>query len=374
MYRRNIWLYYVFSTISGIELMVAFFVLFMLSNNLSMTEVMLLESIFLISSLLLEIPSGAFADNYGRKNSLALSMLLGCISLILFGIGTEFMTFLLAQVLLGIGWALSSGASDALIYDSLLEMKQEERYSRIFGINHFLILSTLAVSSILSGYLVFIGQRKLFFITAAIWSLGIVLALLMKEPPIHKKHSYFKTIANAVRFTAKHGKVRDLIIYYGVFAAISHLAYFIIQPFYMDPLLIGIATFVYFITAAIGGLIILRGKNILNILLIISGVCFVGVHFFGIIPGIILIGVMSLSCGIRDVIVSRRINTVTDSHHRATVISVQNMSKSIVYAATAPLFGYATDILNASTAFLMMGIILVLFFIIRQAKVIIMKS
>jgi MFS family permease len=374
MYRRNIWLYYVFSTISGIELMVAFFVLFMLSNNLSMTEVMLLESIFLISSLLLEIPSGAFADNYGRKNSLALSMLLGCISLILFGIGTEFMTFLLAQVLLGIGWALSSGASDALIYDSLLEMKQEERYSRIFGINHFLILSTLAVSSILSGYLVFIGQRKLFFITAAIWSLGIVLALLMKEPPIHKKHSYFKTIANAVRFTAKHGKVRDLIIYYGVFAAISHLAYFIIQPFYMDPLLIGIATFVYFITAAIGGLIILRGKNILNILLIISGVCFVGVHFFGIIPGIILIGVMSLSCGIRDVIVSRRINTVTDSRHRATVISVQNMSKSIVYAATAPLFGYATDILNASTAFLMMGIILVLFFIIRQAKVIIMKS
>lgn len=346
--------------------MVAFFVLFMLSNNLSMTEIMVLESFFLFASLLFEIPSGAFADLYGRKNSLALSMLLGCISLILFGIGTEFFVFLLAQVTLGIGWALASGASDALVYDSLIEMKQEQRYSKIYGISLFLVLSTLAISSIASGFLEKFGQRKMFFISAGIWACGIILALLMKEPPIHKKHSYLKTMLNAVRFTVGHGKVRSLVIYYGLFAAIGHLCYFIIQPNYMDLLMIGIATFVYFFAAAIGGLLILRGRYLLEILLVIAGLSFTAIFFLGGIAGIFLIGIISLACGIRDVVVSRRINRVTDSHHRATVISVQNMSKSLMYAIFAPVLGYATDVFNASAAFLLMGIILLVFFFILK--------
>src|SRR3989338_7909663 len=120
-YKSNIWKFYLFKIVGALELTISIFVLFMLSNNLSMTQVMVLEALFIIVVLLLEIPSGAFADLFGRKLSLALSMVAASISFIIFGLGTSFWTFLLAQVIIAFGWALTSGADSALLYDSLKE-------------------------------------------------------------------------------------------------------------------------------------------------------------------------------------------------------------------------------------------------------------
>jgi len=72
---------------------------------------------------------------------------------------------------------------------------------------------------------------------------------------------------------------------------------------------------------------------------------------------------MSFVCGVRDIFVNKGINEYTDSHHRATVVSIQSMSKSLMYAVFAPLIGYFTDIFTPSAAFLMMGVGLFIFFI-----------
>lgn len=70
--QSNIWKLLVISGIELFLLIIPIMVPFYQSNGLTMKDVFLLQSIFSISIVLFEIPSGYFADVVGRKNSLVL--------------------------------------------------------------------------------------------------------------------------------------------------------------------------------------------------------------------------------------------------------------------------------------------------------------
>lgn len=372
-YLSNINKYYLFNIIRALELTVSIFVLFLLSNHLTMIQVMFLESLFITAVLLLEVPSGAFADIYGRKLSLALAMIFSSISYALFGLGSAFFGFFIAQMIMAISWALTSGADSALIYDSLKEEFQEKEYAHVFGVASFLSMFVFAFSALLSGFLaIYLEYSTIFFITAAIFFSGFLISLTFKEPPVHKKvheKHYLQHLKEAIKFSYTHKSVRNLIIYYGLFAALSHLTWFILQPYYKEPGIVGVATFLYFITAAIGTLF--ANKIIKNVkenplllwLLFISSISFMGIFFVDKLTALVLISIMSFACGVRDIVVSEGINKHTDSHHRATVISLQSMSKSVMYAIFAPIIGFFTDVFSAEAAFLMMGMSLFIFMV-----------
>ncbi|MDH3353288.1 MAG: MFS transporter [Nanoarchaeota archaeon] len=376
-YSSNIWKYYLFIFFGRIELTVSVIVLFFLANNLSMTQVMILETIFTIAVFLLEIPSGAFADKVGRKASLALSSLSLCIAFIIFGIGNSFFIFMIAQIFAALFTALKSGADSAFIYDSLKEVGKEREYSKIFGIGSsiwmFILASLGLISTALYGYL---GYRVLFFISAGFFFVGFLIALTFKEPPIHKhlqESNYLKHIKQAVKFTYKHKTIKNLIIYYGLFAALSNLTYFLIQPYYSFTNLpinvLGVAMTCYFFFSGVGHLSaqkIIKSftkKKLLIYLLFLSSASFIAIYLFSPIIAIIFISTMSFFSGIRDIFIEEEIHSHTDSHHRATVLSIQSISKSIMYAIFAPLIGLFTDIYSPAAAFLMMGIGMFIFLI-----------
>ena len=377
VYESNIWKFYLFKIVSAIELTISIFVLFLLANNLSMTQVMTLETIFIAIVLVLEVPSGAFADLFGRKLSVALAMLCASIGFVIFGFGTNYWTFLIAQIFIAFGWAIASGADSALLFDSLKKIKRENEYAKIFGKGNFLQLFTYAGSALISGFLaVYLEYRYLFFITAIIFFISFIIGLTFKEPLIHKKvhkKNYIKHLIEAIKFSYNHKVVRNLIIYFGMFAALGHLTWFLIQPFYeqstLPKYMVGIATFLYFITAGLGNLTAekfirkIKEEKLLIIILLIASLSFIGIFFTNKLFALLLISIMSFVCGVRDIFVNKGINEHTDSHHRATVVSIQNMSKSLMYAIFAPLIGYFTDIFTPSAAFLMMGIGLFIFFI-----------
>ncbi|MFH1770073.1 MAG: MFS transporter [archaeon] len=374
-YESNIWKYYLFRFVSALELTISIFVLFLLANDLSMVQIMLLESIFMITILLLEVPSGVFADIFGRKKALVLSLLSASVGFIVFGIGNTFWVFLIAQLLVALGWSLESGADSALVYDSLKEINKEKDYAKVFGRSTFIAHFTWAGSALLSGFLaIYLGYKNLFFMTAFLFFLGSLMALWFKEPPIHKKvagKNYLAHLIDAVKFTYNHKIVRNLIIFYGMFAAITHLAWFVIQPFYDSSALpkyfVGIAVSIYCLFAGMGSLIgyyfmaKIKVEKLPFLLLLIASISFIGLFFIGPLYGLILIAIMSLASGVRDIYVSKGVQENTDSHHRATVGSIQSFSKSIMYAIFAPILGYLVDVFTPGAAFLLMGIGLLLF-------------
>lgn len=372
---KNITKFYLFRFLGGLELTISIFVLFLLANNLSMTQVMILETIFIAFVLMLEVPSGAFADIFGRKNSLAISMLTASIGFIIFGIGSNFWVFLVAQIFVAFTWAFLSGADSAIVYDTLKEIKKERHYAKIFGKGNSIELVTYAFTSLASGALaMYLGYRPLFFMTSGVFFMGAMIALSFREPPIHKRLSnhYIEHLKEAARFSWNHKIVRNLIIYYGFFAAVGHLTWFVLQPFYgaFPGFIIGLAVFIYFMGAAFGnfsGDYLIRKfseRQLLFGLLLVAAGSYILIFFISKLLALALIALASFTCGARDIFVNKEINFHTDSHHRATVVSVQSMSKSLMYAVIAPLIGLFTDIYSPSAAMLMMGVGLCLFFVV----------
>ena len=60
-----------------------------------MTEVFWLQSIFAVAVLFSEVPSGYFADTFGRKNSIIWGSILIFLGFLLYGFGETFWQFLL---------------------------------------------------------------------------------------------------------------------------------------------------------------------------------------------------------------------------------------------------------------------------------------
>ncbi|MGM5485511.1 MAG: MFS transporter [Nanobdellota archaeon] len=382
MYRANIWKFYVLKVLSSLELTISIFVLFMLSNGLNMTQVMVLETIYVVVMILLEVPSGSFADVFGRRLSVSLSILFGAVAFLIFGLGSSFIVYLIAQLMLGISVALESGADKALLYDSLRHEGMTGRYSRIQGRANSIALITWGTTALVSGLLAtFFGYRLLFYLTAIIFFLAFIFSYTLKEPPVHEHVSsgnYLRLLRKGLSFTYRHRIVRDLIIYYGLFAALGHLTWFLIQPYYkgsgLPEYIIGVATFVYFMTASMGNFFaepFLKIRKLYIYLIVIASLGFIGIYFTGPIIAFVMIGLMSFTCGVRDVFVAVGINEHTSSVVRSTVLSVQNLAKSLMYGLFAPLIGYLTDIFTPAAAFLMMGIVLSVFavvFILSQAR------
>ena len=108
-------------------------VLFYQDNGLSMSQIFILQAIYSISIVALEIPSGYFADALGRKNTIVAGAILGFLGFLIYSFSIGFIGFVLAQIVLGFGQSMISGADSAILYDSLVDSKKENDYLKHEG-------------------------------------------------------------------------------------------------------------------------------------------------------------------------------------------------------------------------------------------------
>ncbi|MBD3312898.1 MFS transporter, partial [Candidatus Woesearchaeota archaeon] len=71
--KSNIWKYNTFSFLRNFIFVIPVIAIFFLENGLELRHIMIIEAIYALTAVLLEIPSGYFADRFGRR----LSMVLG---------------------------------------------------------------------------------------------------------------------------------------------------------------------------------------------------------------------------------------------------------------------------------------------------------
>ena len=131
--RSNIWKLYLIKVSKWFMLFMPYIVPFYTSNNLDMHQVMILQAVFSVSIVVLEIPSGYLADVIGRRRTLILGALLGFLGYGIYSFSYGFTGFLLAELVLGFGQSLVSGADSALLYDSLLDLSKEKEYIKFEG-------------------------------------------------------------------------------------------------------------------------------------------------------------------------------------------------------------------------------------------------
>jgi MFS family permease len=125
---RDLRLFYFFRLLATSYLWVPIFFLFQESRGLAFDEIMLLSVIYSGVFLIVEIPTGAFADHIGRRQSMMLGALAMVGSCLVSYLAHDFATFAAAQVLAGVSMALCSGADSAYLFDLLHGNGRGEEY------------------------------------------------------------------------------------------------------------------------------------------------------------------------------------------------------------------------------------------------------
>lgn len=104
-----------------------------------------------LTQALLEIPSGVFADKYGRKRSLQLSRICAFIVIVMLIFGNSVAVILLAAVLEGICNALYSDSDTSLVYDGMKKHGRTDLYPKFIAMYNGMGAISYGISSIIGA-------------------------------------------------------------------------------------------------------------------------------------------------------------------------------------------------------------------------------
>lgn len=128
------------------------------ARGYSLPEIGFAETVFHITSLLFEIPSGILADLFGRKNMLIVSTVMKIIGNIIMILSCNLWMVCGALAFYAMSYNFSSGSGDALAYDSL-KMVGKESYYEKYASNEMVIYRFCGgVSTLCAGFALFIGH------------------------------------------------------------------------------------------------------------------------------------------------------------------------------------------------------------------------
>ncbi len=124
---------YAYAFLTDLVLLYPVYVLLFADTGLSIGQISSLFVIWSLSSILLEVPSGAWADATSRRRLLCLAPLCTAAGFALWTLTPSYPAFAVGFVLWGAGGALASGALEALVFDELDHLGAADRYARTIG-------------------------------------------------------------------------------------------------------------------------------------------------------------------------------------------------------------------------------------------------
>ncbi|WP_340385559.1 MFS transporter [Streptomyces sp. SS7] len=127
---------YAYAFLDEFVLLYPVYALLFADTGLSVGQISWLFVLWSLTGVLLEIPSGAWADAVSRRLLLRLGPLLGGAGFALWVLFPSLWAFAAGFVLWGIRGALGSGALEALVYEELERLGAADRYAAVMGRSH----------------------------------------------------------------------------------------------------------------------------------------------------------------------------------------------------------------------------------------------
>jgi len=344
------------------------------SNGLGMKDIMVLQAVYSVAIVVLEVPSGYLADVIGRRKTLIIGAVFGTIGFTTYSLSHGFAGFLIAEIILGIGQSCISGADSAMLYDSLLEKGQEKKYTRFEGWITSLGNIAEAVAGILGGLLATITLRVPYIAQSFVAFIALPAAITLVEParkvPLIK--AGMKEILQIARFAVIEDRTLRRNIFFSAVTGTATLtmAWFA-QPFFeytkVDLAWFGILWTALNLTVAITSYTAhhiearlgFRWSVALIALLIPAG--YLALSRFHLPVGISVLFAFYLVRGFATPVLKDYINRVTESQIRATVLSVRNFVIRLLFALTGPLLGWIKDVYSLPQALALAGFIFLTF-------------
>lgn len=315
--------------------------------------------------LLWELPSGLIADRFGRAFSIKLSAPIAALSMIAYGLSTQFWQFVVWELVLALANGLISGIDTALLFDSLKADGREEDFVRVSQrINAFGFAATafgVPVAVLLVHY---VSISSTLVADGLLTLVGALFAFKLAEAP------RFNGSAEAVRLSAWHAmsrlgrnaEARWLVVLGSVLSASTYLAFWLSAPYYTS---LGIPAVLFSVILAIRSLwkawLSHRYHQKQHIERNMVGYAALA----GLVYAALASGQLWLVWAVlgHDVVqalsgqpITAQLNDHIEHEYRATMNSLVNLVQRLTYSLAGPFLGLLVDKHGLAAGFMATGL------------------
>lgn len=396
-YRSNIPNYFLLSALRGAAtgMPIVLWVVFLQQRyGYSLTEVTLLDLPFWLGIFLFEIPTGIVADKYGRKLSLTLSAIIGTAMWLVFASSGEFWVMASAQFVGGLAVTFSSGADEALLYETTKALNREADYARLTARARAVRTISAMLAGLAVSVIATVDLALPAFITAALIAATLIPIRSFKEtrgtspatpnqaaqeggsPRDHQQEAhpptpYSQIVKQALATLREHVTLRWAIAYLVILSCVAFYAEVFLQPYTLSvglPIIaLGAVMVAVQAMSIAGSLAVPRAQKTLGTdrllyavpLLLIPCLLLLGTAPF---PPVLLVAAISAFLfALTEPVLLAAIQRRVPDHARATVLSIKSLFATVFLTLTEPALGLLSDNFGVHTAYLAMAAIIALF-------------
>lgn len=354
--------------------------LFWEERGMTIQMVVYTEIIFAITVVAAEIPTGIIADKWGRKPMIVLASLLGCFEFLILVFATEFWHFALVVCLAAIGKSASSGAENALLYDSLLSAGKEQSFEKYLGRLNALDIGSIFIAA-LSGSMLAnrYGYAFNYWVSLVAMLVSLFVTLILTEPAKHSSldddpplpiQAY---LTASLRFFKNNQGVR-LVVLTGMVtgAAINFIDEFwqiYLERLGVPVLYFGLFSGAIFLLRLPGNVVAYKLKNRFSQRVLLSGAIggiAAGFAYLSAVKdysGLIAVFIICLLVGIIEPLAAGYLHHRIDSTMRATMGSFQSLGQNAVLMLTGLGFGYFSSRFDVFGGYGFIAIVCSVFFV-----------
>jgi len=353
--------------------------LFLLDAGLNNTEAFTANAAFTLGMVLFEIPTGVVADTRGRR----FSFLLGTVTLLastllywwMWLVRAPFGGWVLASILIGLGFTFFSGATEAWLVDALADAGQSGDLEKVFGRAQIAAGVAMLVGSVLGGLVAQAGNLGLpYLIRSGVLVLSAVVAWVfmhdrgfVPDRSARPLKAVRTVLTGSIENGLKNRPVRWLMLAAPFTAGVGVYVFYALQPYLLelagDPKAYGIAGAAAALSAGaqiVGGLLVgpirrlFRRRTDAILLGTLLGVgLLVGL---GVAPNLwvalAVVAVWSMMWAVVTPLRQSFLNGVIPSAQRATVLSFDSLMGSAGGVVVQPALGRVADASGYATSYL----------------------
>ena len=381
--KRNVNIDYVFSFMENFNISSAIWVLYMVYKGLPLWQIGIVEGIFHVTSFLFEVPSGAIADLFGRKNVMLAGRVCSIISAIINLFSNNIFGFSIGFIISALGYNLNSGSEEALVYDSLKQAECEDEYLRVNSRLNLIIEISQGLATFVGGILAEYSFVYCYVTSIVIALISLIPCFMFKEPSIKDENNKDERISIKKHFKLCYSiiknnkKIMKILIYFPVVFTFHTVVYFYGQQYFSvlgcNKIEISLIMLFGGITSCIGAVSCEKVISIFKdktkyIASILMGISIVFISGKSLIISILFFAVLNYVNSLLYPIQSTSLNKLIPSEQRATIISIDSMIFSLCMVCMFPLCGLIADKFNLHVTFLALGIVQILLILLLVNK------
>ncbi len=376
LHKKQITKFGFYGLLKNLRFFEPYMLVYFLLSGINLFYIGILFSIREIIIYIFEIPSGVIADRYGKKTELVLCFLFYIASFIVFFIGGQFYIFAIAMILYALGEAFRSGTHKSMIMSFLDKNQIKDSKTKVYGLTRsYSLIGSMIASLVSIGLVLWLPEIRYLFLVAIIPYLIDLLLILSYPKSLNERRdvdfsfkSFIKHNIMSIKYAFKERKVR-----HAIFNSASYQATFKNIKDYIQPIIVTMSlsvvlfsslneeeqtkvwlgliyAFIYLMSAV-------SSKNaykvkkmgdsqiLITYIWLVTGLTILGLSFFleSIIIVIIAFLLIYVMMNIRKPMMVEIIGDVTKEDQRATVLSVEAQTSSLLVVIFAPLIGWIAE-------------------------------